>query len=374
MAEIRPAEESENSKKQVEEMKERMESGQSEETAEKKEEAGVSEEAAETQKEGAESQEETTETGVPFGISNLQSPGLYVSLGVILIVLAVLIWDNIRKKKDKKATESVGEAEVENIQSVPKEEKKFPIIVGKLHAQGARSDQQDSFGITNLSDEDTLKKKGMLAVVADGMGGLSNGGQVSSLLVKNCHDIFYDLPEYISPEDRLLEMLIQSNMRINQLLTGAQRSGSTFVSAIIKDGYLHFLTVGDSRIYLCRGGALIQLNREHIYKEELALQAVNGMIPASRLKNDPQLKSLTSYLGKGQIPHLDRNLEGLKLISGDRILMVSDGVFGTLTSEQLETALALPTEEAADKMRTMIEMANKPFQDNYTALILEYRE
>ena len=330
--------------------------------------------------------ETTTGSAIGFEILNRirQKPELLVALGVVLAVLVALIYTSM-KKKDKK--EVAGESmekqemglEVGTVETLGTTEQGnemvssdvFPFAVGKLHEIGAREDQQDSFGSSDLSDIGTYQRKGFLSVVADGMGGLSNGGAVSSAAVCTCLDVFYAMPEHKSTPDMLLEMAAACNNRINQMLSG-QRSGSTLVSAIVRDGYLYFLTIGDSHIYLYRNGTLILLNREHIYKEELALQVVNGMLPVEKANYDAQAKSLTSYLGAGKITHLDRNQEGIKLLPKDRIILSSDGVFGTLTPEQMEEALKLPIAESAVKMRDMIEGIAKKHQDNYTALILEY--
>jgi len=328
-----------------------------------------------------ESVETTTGSAIGFDIfSNItQKPGLLAALFVVLAVLAALIYSSL-KKKDKKevAGESMENSEMEERAVGITEQGNemvstgvFPFTVGKLHEIGAREDQQDSFGTSDLSDVVTYQKKGFLSVVADGMGGLSNGGAVSSAAVCTCLDVFYSMPEHKSTPDMLLEMAAACNNRINQMLNG-QRSGSTLVSAIVRDGYLYFLTIGDSHIYLYRNGNLILLNREHIYKEELALQVINGMLSADRANYDAQAKSLTSYLGAGKITHLDRNQEGIKLLPKDRIILASDGVFGTLTPEQMEEALKLPVAESAVKMRDKIEEIGKKHQDNYTALILEY--
>lgn len=335
----------------------------------------------EMQEKGTETIETTTGSAIQFGILNnmKQKPGLLTALLVVLAVLAALIYSSL-KKKDKKeiAGENMDKQEMEERTVGTTEQgnemvstKVFPFTVGKLHEIGAREDQQDSFGSSDLSDIEAYQKKGFLSVVADGMGGLSNGGAVSQTAVCTCLDVFYTMPGHKSTPDMLLEMAAACNNRINQMLCG-QRSGSTLVSAIVRDGYLYFLTIGDSHIYLYRNGNLILLNREHIYKEELALQVVNGMLPADRANHDTQAKSLTSYLGAGKITHLDRNQEGIKILPKDRIILASDGVFGTLTPEQMEEALKLPAAESALKMRDMIEGIGKKHQDNYTALILEY--
>ena len=132
--------------------------------------------------------------------------------------------------------------------------------------------------------------------------------------------------------------------------------------------------MGDSRVYLYRGGGLIQLSREHIFQEELAVRALNREIPGSRVRADRQARALTSYFGIGHIPALDRNDAGIKLISGDKILLASDGVFGTLTDQTLEALMAMEPEAAAQAMAERIAAADKRYQDNHTAVILEYQE
>lgn len=304
-----------------------------------------------------------------------ENPVLVGALGVVLILLVLLLISTLRGKKKGKVEEAKKEElpkEKETTLTQPEAENQnqqhIPVSAASVHEIGAREDQQDSFGISDYMEQG----KGMLAVVADGMGGLTNGKAVSSLAVNTCFDVFYSLPNYISHADMLLQMAVQSNSAVNQMLRASGKSGSTLVAATIGSGQLHYLTIGDSHIYLYRGGALLQLNKEHIYREELSLEAVNGRMSIHQVNNDPQAKSLTSYLGIGRVPYLDRNYEGIKLISGDKIILASDGVFGTLSQEQMEMALQLSAAEAAEKLRELVSAANRPYQDNYTAVVLEY--
>ena len=237
------------------------------------------------------------------------------------------------------------------------------------HHVGARKDQQDSYGVSDLNAYAT---NGILAIVADGMGGLANGKAVSSNLVHGMLNYFRQTSGQESVPDMMLDMLTQSNDQINRMLQGADRSGSILVSAIIRGGYLHFLTVGDSRIYLYRHGILLQLNREHIYQEELAVKAVNHIVPLAQVTGDRQAHALTSYLGIGRLTHLDRNYEGIKLEPGDKLLLASDGVFGTLSQEEMEEALRNGIGDATDIIGEKIRKANMQYQDNNTALVLEY--
>ena len=54
--------------------------------------------------------------------------------------------------------------------------------LGKIHEIGRRKNQQDTLAYSEVADEACLKEKGALFVVADGMGGLSDGAEVSSML------------------------------------------------------------------------------------------------------------------------------------------------------------------------------------------------
>lgn len=246
-----------------------------------------------------------------------------------------------------------------------------PRILAAVHQHiGTRADQQDSYGV---SEPAAYPQNGVIAVVADGMGGLSNGRAVSSALVRALLEGFRKSDPRQNAADLLLEQAVRANAGVNQMLRGQERSGSTLVSCVIRSGYLNFLTVGDSRIYLYRGGAMIQLNREHIYQEELATKAVNQAAPLQQVRGDRQAHALTSYFGIGTLPAIDRNDEGMKLLDGDKILLASDGVFGTLTQTQMEAALALDVTAAAQTMGELIRQANRAHQDNNTAVVLEYR-
>lgn len=310
---------------------------------------------------------------VQIGGYTIDAMWLYGALALLVVLLVAVVVDTFRKQKNNKGSANAEERSVQGATVAAGMPGNVGVKAAVLQAQGARNDQQDAYGISNLSNPVAYAQQGMMAVVADGMGGLSNGSAVSNLLVRVFQQGFQSGAAYMQPQDLLLDLAMQANMQVNQMLRGAERSGSTLVATTIRNGYLHFLTVGDSHLYLYRGGVLLQLNREHVYQEELAVKAVNRYVLASQVHSDPQAHSLTSYFGIGNIPSIDRNVDGIKLISGDRIILCSDGVYGTLTQEQMEQALQKPLDEAAKIMGDMIEEAARPHQDNYTAVILEFQ-
>ncbi len=299
--------------------------------------------------------------------SRLLLGGLAVAFALLAAVILVLL----RRKNGAAAPAETGNAHTVPIAPATAQSASpaasTPVQVAYYQHIGAREDQQDGYAVSNPAAYD---RQGVLAVVADGMGGLSNGGAVSAAVVRSFMDTFRSIQ---APAGQvLLEAAARTNEHINQMLRGGEKSGSTLVAAIIRDGWLSFLSVGDSRIYLYRGGALLQLNREHAYREELAVRAVNQEIPLSRVWSDRQSHALTSFFGIGSVPHVDRNDESIRLLPGDRLLLASDGVFGALTGRQLETAMALPASESVRQIERLILQANLPNQDNNTAVVMQY--
>lgn len=284
---------------------------------------------------------------------------LIIAVAVIVVIgIGLTVWLILRKKKKKK---------------ILPEEPVRKITVGKLHEQGAREGQQDCFAV---SDESLMDTHGLLAVVADGMGGLADGDKVSATGVQAVLDGFAACRDGMDPEQILLVLLKNALWEVNKLLgeDGLRKSGSTLVMGLIKEGKLSFLSVGDSRICLFRGGMLLQLNREHIYKNELALKAVNGEKPIAEVYSDPQGTGLISFLGIGKIPYVDMGAGPIKLLPGDKILLMSDGVYNALSEEELTQMLEGDPNQAIREIHSAICRKNYSNQDNYTAVILSYED
>lgn len=292
---------------------------------------------------------------------------------VLLIVLGVLIVK--RKNKEKSMvvaqTEQIAGVNVQE-EMIQQDNKQF--VVGKLHNVGKRSSQQDSFAVSDEKDEKLCSEKGLIAIVADGMGGLSDGDKISSMVTLSLLKYFYEKPLADFPGNTLLEMLKKANREVNLFLKNkTERCGSTLVTGIIKEKKLYWLSVGDSHIYLYRNGSLIQLNREHTYKEELDLKIVNGEMDMEEAMKNPQKTALTSYIGMGQLEKIDKNSVPVELQKGDRIIFATDGVFGTMKESQIASAMAYPVEESIRRMNDWIMAVGKNNQDNYTAVVIECR-
>ena len=284
----------------------------------------------------------------------------WLLIGGMAILILILLFLLLRRRDSK---EEYAEEIAPTVSPV--------LQVVKLHEQGARSEQQDSFGV---SDDALIPSHGLLAVVADGMGGLKNGDEVSATAAETVLEHFLNLQGVQSPKELLLSLAGEAIRSVNDMLgpDSYRKSGSTLLLGYVRDRSFQFLSIGDSRVCLLRGNELMQLNREHSYENELALQAINGSMSVSAALNDPKGHGLVSFLGMGWVQAFDMPAEPLRLLPGDRVILMSDGVYNALSREELKTTLSGPFGMVTDRMKTEIEDKKYSNQDNYTAVIIAY--
>lgn len=246
--------------------------------------------------------------------------------------------------------------------------------LGNAQHQGRRPYQEDSCGYSDLSNEQVLNSKGVLAVLADGMGGLSNGKEVSTTVVSQMLD-FFNLPNTSCYNGN---HLLSQAERINDGICrrfcpdGSIKAGSTLVCAMINNGLLHWLCIGDSRLYLKRNGMLYQVNEDHDYLNRLLGEVIDGDISVEEAFNDPQKDVLVSCFGNAELPESDCSLSGLALESGDVIVLCSDGVYNAIPSELLNQLLETDPQNAAQSIESAVLSQGFETQDNLTVIVVSY--
>ena len=244
------------------------------------------------------------------------------------------------------------------------------ISLGKIHDIGRRDYQQDSFGQTAV-----LRNTGILAVLADGMGGLSGGERVSQKIVMEALTFGSTLQANQVPT-ALPGMVAGINRAVNQMLgpKGLYTSGSTVVSALITGNALRWISVGDSQVYLYRDGQLSQLSRDHDLLQDWMPDILEGKRSMAEALRDPNGRKLTSFIGMGELRHVDYNRTPIPLLPGDRVLLMSDGVYGTVSDAEMAAILrdCGSVQLAASHIGQRIMGAALPYQDNYTLIVLGY--
>ena len=238
--------------------------------------------------------------------------------------------------------------------------------ISALHNIGARPGQQDSFGFEPVPG-------GMLAVVADGMGGLADGDKVSQLIV---HSMMTEVKKLGRGSNQycLYELASRANRAVLSMLGPSRiyQCGSTLISVLVQDDWMQWLSIGDSRIYLYRAGRLMQLNREHTLKYEMLVDVANSRRSVAEVQQNPKGKGLTSFIGMGELKYVDGSPHPVQVQPGDRVLLMSDGVFNTLPEAEIESILAQEPEapKATALMEQRVLEHKSPKQDNFTAILL----
>ena len=110
------------------------------------------------------------------------------------------------------------------------------------------------------------ESKRLIYGVFDGMGGEANGEQAALLCAQTLHACSSD-----EPFDAL-DFFRRANVAVCDMIAASgQISGSTAATVHLTGNRAYCCNVGDSRIYLQRGGALQRISRDHTkYQEQLA--------------------------------------------------------------------------------------------------------
>ena len=242
--------------------------------------------------------------------------------------------------------------------------------VANLQGLGRRERQEDAFAFINAMDVTEMRRNGLLAVVADGMGGMRDGKLASETVLGSLRADFPNLDRSGALPEQLCQCVRRAGERVFAALEG--EGGSTVVACLFFDEALFYVSVGDSFLYLLRDGQLLRVNREHNLLHERFLETVRaGSMDPEPARADPEAAALSQFLGMPVLEEPDFLRRPLRLHHDDRFLICSDGVAGVLTEETLREALEAPAPEAAcAALDAAVQARDEPFQDNYTALVV----
>lgn len=246
--------------------------------------------------------------------------------------------------------------------------------VGLYSIIGSRKGQQDYAAVYG-NDNDVL------GILCDGMGGMEAGDRASSGAAAKLIDA-YKVRDIRIPVPQFFR---DSALRINAEISSLKNShgkrldtGTTLLAVSLTGNLLYWLSVGDSRIYVLRGKDIVQVNREHNYREKLNEDLHAGRI--TRVKYDSEIgtrraEALTSYIGIPVLELMEINQKPFKMQPGDMVLLCSDGLYRSLRNDQI-LALAndneIDLDIAADRLCEMALHYGGASQDNTTVLIIRY--
>lgn len=241
------------------------------------------------------------------------------------------------------------------------------VAVGCVQHQGARDHQEDSVGFTPVNGD---PMDGFLAVVADGMGGMASGAFVSGWTVRRMLEA-----EIGRSGETTEKQLCEAARRISgEIAAGGSRGGSTMAAVYLDSAGVHICSVGDSRVYMQRGGVLTRLTEDGDYMSSLLGRVIGGELTFRQAAEDPERDSLTQFMGGGVNIQPDATRAPIRPESGDRLLICSDGVYNAVNEQTLLQSLTLSAAAAAEDILGRVLAKGYTNQDNLTAAVLEFRE
>ena len=206
--------------------------------------------------------------------------------------------------------------------------------------------------------------------VADGMGG-HNAGEVASALAVQVFSEHMRAVDEITAEALHRAVELANEAVYEAALENASMSGmGTTFSALAQEGETVYLAhVGDSRIYLVRRGAIMQVTTDHTLVEEMVQK---GLITPREARIHPKRNIITRALGTEESVQIDIVQMGAR--PGDAFFLCSDGMTNYVDEREiLRTAMSDRAWE--DKLRHLVSIAlENGGADNITALFAVVEE
>lgn len=237
---------------------------------------------------------------------------------------------------------------------------KFSVF--QVSRKGGRETNEDRMGYC-------YTRESGLFVLADGMGGHPEGEIAAQLALQTVSALYQKeaRPTIVDTTEFLSNALMAAH---HQILRYASEKGmldtprTTFVACVLQGAGATWVHCGDSRLYVVRDGELLTRTRDHSYIE----QQNAGVIKMDRINRN----ILFTCLGSPAKPIFDI-VGPVVLQQGDKLLLCSDGLWGSLSDEEIVKQLG--TKSVGEAVPELVENALRaggPHSDNVTVLAMEW--
>ena len=237
--------------------------------------------------------------------------------------------------------------------------------VYQVSRKGGREKNEDRVGYCYTRDS------GLFAL-ADGMGGHPEGEVASQLALQTLSAMFQQQAKskLADPLRFLHDAIISGH---HQLLRYATERAlidtprTTLVACVLQGRAAYWAHCGDSRLYLVRGDKLIARTRDHSYSE--LQETLSQVVPLGERFNRNVLFTCLGSPGK---PVVD--IAGpLMLQPGDRLLLCSDGLWGSVSDTTItEHLVKMPISDAVPELVELALRTAGAKSDNVTVLAVEW--
>ncbi|MBL0420781.1 serine/threonine-protein phosphatase [Ramlibacter sp. AW1] len=237
---------------------------------------------------------------------------------------------------------------------------KFSVF--QVSRKGGRERNEDRMGYA-------YTRESGLFLLADGMGGHPEGEVAAQLALQTISALFQReaRPLVRDPVEFLSAALMAAH---TQIVRYASERGmldtprTTLVAAVVQDSAATWVHCGDSRLYVVRNGQLVTRTRDHSYMEQHAA----GVIRMEQINRN----ILFTCLGSPSKPVYD--ISGpMALQQGDKIMLCSDGLWGSLPDTEIVQQLSdQPVAQAVPDLVESALRSGGPHSDNVTVIAVEW--
>jgi PPM family protein phosphatase len=227
-----------------------------------------------------------------------------------------------------------------------------------------------NIGRVRHSNQDSGYSGYQLFFVADGMGGHAGGDIASAMVSQKVAQIDTGYPNSAAAASAMKAAMLDANRALGQTVKSHYELaglGTTFSGMSVNGDEVTIAHIGDSRIYLCREGEMIQMTKDHTFVQRLVDL---GRITEEEALVHPRRSVLMRVLGDVE-DEPDIDTFTVKTQPGDRWMLCSDGLCGYVPEGLISMILSGPisTEEATDLL--VSEALEYGAPDNVTVVVVD---
>jgi len=233
-----------------------------------------------------------------------------------------------------------------------------------------REINEDTLRIIRPTSSDALAKRGVLAVVCDGMGGHEAGEIASRLAVEA---IVKRFEEDTGDTGAMLVKAVQgANRAVFDSAAQTPRlkgMGTTCTALVLHRGLAWCAHVGDSRLYLVRAGEIFLMTEDHSAVMELVRR---GVISRDEARHHPDKNVISRALGSHRDVTVTAWPQPFAVQAGDSFVLCSDGLYDLVGDDDLlATVLGTHPQVACDRLVSLAR--ERGGYDNVSVAVLNMR-
>ncbi len=236
-------------------------------------------------------------------------------------------------------------------------------ISAYTHIGFVRKTNQDRYVINPLADGSVLLG------IADGLGGEVAGDLAAEMIRIKLAAVIHipagEEKQYLLRLSEDLDQEIMHKSETNQNLGGM---GSTLIAVLIRDQFVYWVHIGDSRLYLFRNGQLIQITEDQTFTRFLVKE---GKLTQEEVPFHYSGCVMDQYIGCG---YCEPESESFEIARKDLLLLTTDGFHNQIKKEELVASLHFISGDQIKIKDLVTAVLKNGGGDNLTAVIADYKK